>query len=144
MYRILIIIFLFLSCQNKVFKGNNEDFRIINIEGGTFDMPVTIIITKDIEKALSYVQENNDSSATKEDFDARGVTFSVNNGNPPIVWLPSIDSSPENVSILNHELLHANFSILNWAGVYLSDSTEEVFTYNYQFLTKKFYEKYNE
>ena len=104
-------------------------------------MPVIVLITEDISKALKFVKENNDSTAKIEDFDARAVTFPINDGRPPIIWLPHIDGSVEDMSIFNHELFHANFSILNWAGVYLSDSTEEVYAYNYQFLTKQFYGK---
>ena len=139
MTRLIFIFMLLISCQDKTEKSSFGNFRIVNINGGTFDMPLTVLITSDLNKALNYVKLNNDSSAKISDFDARGVTFPVNDGRPPIVWIPHMDNSPEDISILNHELLHANFSILNWAGVYLSDSTEEVFTYNYQFLTKQFY-----
>lgn len=139
MYRSIILFLLLLSCQSHPSKSSFGDFRIVNIQGSTFDMPLTVIITKDTAKALRYVQENNDITAKTEDFDARGVTFTINNGKPPIVWLPQMDGSPEDISILNHELLHANFSILAWAGVSLNDSTEEVYTYNYQFIIKQFY-----
>jgi hypothetical protein len=103
-------------------------------------MPVTVIITEDITKALKFVKKNNDTSAKLEDFEARGLTFPINYGKPPVIWIPHMDGSPEDISILNHELIHANFSILSWAGLSLSDSTEEVYAYNYQFLIKKFYE----
>jgi len=140
MNKFLLIILLFISCQNHPQKGNFGNFRIITIEPSTFDMPVLVIITEDTIKALKFIKENNDSSAKIEDLEARGVTFTVNEGKPPIIWIPHMDGSPEDISILNHELLHANFSILSWAGLSLSDSTEEVYAYNYQFLIKKFYE----
>lgn len=140
MNKLLLIILLFISCQNHPQKGNFGNFRIITIEPSTFDMPVLVIITEDTIKALKFIKENNDSSAKIEDLEARGVTFTVNEGKPPIIWIPHMDGSPEDISILNHELLHANFSILSWAGLSLSDSTEEVYAYNYQFLIKKFYE----
>lgn len=141
MNKFIFILLLLISCQDQPSKGSFGNFRIIEIEGNTFDMPVMVIISEDIFKALKYVKENNDSTAQIEDFDARGVTFPINDGKPPIIWIPHMDGSPEDISILNHELLHANFSILSWAGVYLSDSTEEVYAYNYQFLTKQFYGK---
>jgi hypothetical protein len=141
MSKFLIIILLFISCQNPIQKGRFGNFRIITIEPSTFDMPVFVIITQDTVKALKYVQENNDPSASLVDFEARAVTFQINDGKPPIIWIPHMDGSAEDISIINHELLHANFSILAWAGVSLSDSSEEAFTYNYQFLTKQFYGK---
>ena len=137
----LIFVLLFISCQNPIQKGSFGNFRIIHIEGSTFDMPVEIIITEDKNKALKYVRENNDNTCQISDFDARAVTFPINDGRPPIIWIPHMNGSSEDLSIAHHELLHANFSILSWAGVYLSDSTEEVYTYNYQFLTKQFYDK---
>ena len=141
MNKFLLIVLIFISCQNKPTKGSFGSFRIIQIDPSTFDMPVVVIITQDTLKALKYVQQNNDTSATIADFNARAVTFPINDGKPPIIWLPHMDGSPEDISIANHELLHINFSILNWAGVYLCDSSEEAYTYNYQFLTKQFYGK---
>jgi len=136
-----ILFFLFISCQNHPSKSSFGNFRVITIEPSTFDIEVVVLITHDTAKALKYVQENNDSTAKMEDFDARAVTFPINDGKPPIIWLPHMNGSPEDISIANHELLHANFSILSWAGLSLSDSSEEAYTYNYQFLTKQFYEK---
>jgi hypothetical protein len=141
MNKFLIILLLFISCQNEPPNSSFGDFRIIQIDPSTFDMPVSVIITQDTAKALKYVQKNNDPSATLADFEARAVTFQINDGKPPIIWIPHMDGSADDVSIINHELLHANFSILAWAGVSLSDSSEEAFTYNYQFLTKQFYGK---
>jgi hypothetical protein len=141
MSKFLIIILLFISCQNEPQKSSFGDFRIITIEPSTFDMPTYVVITQDKYKALEYVRDNNDTSARLLDFEARAVTFPINDGKPPIIWIPHMDGSPEDISIINHELLHANFSILAWAGVSLSDSSEEAFTYNYQFLTKQFYGK---
>ena len=141
MNKIIIILLLFISCQNQPSKGSFGDFRIITIEPSTFDMPIFVIITEDTSKALEFVKNNNNSDATIEDFDARAITFPINDGKPPIIWIPHMDGSAEDISIINHELLHANFSILSWAGVSLSDSSEEAYTYNYQFITKEFYGK---
>jgi hypothetical protein len=141
MNKFLIFLLLFISCQNPVQKGSFGNFRIITIEASTFDMPVLVIITQDTLKALNFVKENNDTSATLQDFEARAVTFPINDGKPPIIWIPHMDWSAEDISIINHELLHANFSILAWANVPLCDSSEEAYTYNYQFLTKQFYGK---
>lgn len=141
MNKLLLILLLFISCQSNTPKGSFGNFRVIDIEGSTFDMPVFVIITQDTLKALNFVRENNDTSATLQDFDARGVTFPINDGKPPIIWIPHMDWSAEDISIMNHELLHANFSILAWANVPLCDSSEEAYTFNYQFLTKQFYGK---
>jgi len=141
MNKFLLFLLLFISCQSHTPKGSFGNFSIITIEASTFDMPVFVIITQDTLKALKFVQENNDTSASISDFEARAVTFPINDGKPPIIWIPHMDWSAEDISIINHELLHANFSILAWANVPLCDSSEEAYTYNYQFLTKQFYGK---
>ena len=142
MYKLFLYLLLLFSCSTNKKESYIKKINIIHIDGGTFDMPLDIIITNDTQKALEYVKNNNDSTATIQDFDSRGLTYPVNNGRPPIVWIPKMDGSPEDISILNHELLHANISILTWAGLSLSDSTEEVYAYNYQYLTKQFYGKF--
>jgi len=88
---------------------------------------------------LKYVREHLDSSAKSEDFDSRATTFTSIDGKSPIIWMPNTND----VSVVNHELLHATISIMNWAGVPLSDDTEEVYAYELQYLSKHFYDHIN-
>lgn len=109
------------------------------IPGGTFDMDVRVIITKDTAYAAKYIRENLDSSIVGNDLDCRGVTFGIVDGKAPIIWLPTADD----ISINNHELFHATMNIMQWAGVEYSEKTEESYAYQLQYLSNQFYNKIN-
>ena len=124
---------LFFNSERDAFMGPCKFI----IPGGTFDMDVRVIITKDTAYAAQYIRENLDSSVVGGDLDCRGVTFGVFDGKGPIIWLPTA----EDVSINNHELFHATMNIMQWAGVEYSDETEEVYAYQLQYLSNQFYNK---
>ena len=109
------------------------------IEGGQFDLDVKVIITRDTAYALKYVRYNLDSTVKSKDFDSRATTFTSVDGKGPIIWMPDAND----ISIINHELLHATIDIMNWAGVPLCDNTEEVYAYELQYLSKRFYDHIN-
>jgi len=111
------------------------DVTQFEIDGGTFDMNVTILVTENIDYATKFVHSNLDTLVTQKDFDARGVTFTSEDGRNAIIWLPNAND----ISINTHELAHATINILTWAGIPLNDSTEEVFTYEMQHLSDQFY-----
>ena len=119
--------------------GLTTRYQVITLEGDTFDLNVTVLITEDTAFAAKYIRENLDSTATSNDLDARGVTYGTIDGKSPIVWIPNIND----VSVVNHELLHATINILNWANVPLNNDTEEVYTYEMQHLTNEFYKQIN-
>ena len=131
-----------IVCAIVLFNVPKEDikdlttqYQIITLQGSTFDMDVIVLITEDTAFAARYVQQHLDTTATSADFDARGVTFSINDGRSPIVWMP--DANDE--TVVAHELLHATINILNWAGVPLTEDTEEAYAYELQYLTNEFY-----
>ena len=119
--------------------GLTTRYQVITLEGDTFDLNVTVLITEDTAFAAKYIRENLDSTATSNDLDARGVTYGTIDGKSPIIWLPNTDD----ISVVNHELLHATINILNWANVPLNNDTEEVYTYEMQHLTNEFYKQIN-
>jgi len=119
---------------------NDEDFYRsckFTIPGGTFDMDVKVIITKDTGYAAKYIRENLDSTVVGGDLDCRGITFGIVDGKAPIIWLPTADD----ISINSHELFHATLNIMEWAGVPLNEHTEETYAYQMQYLTNQFYNK---
>lgn len=105
---------------------------IINTTGGTFDIEINIIITPDTSFARKYVSQFYSDVAT-EDFDARSTTFETVGGTPIIMWF----SDTLNKSIIAHECAHAAYSILAWAGIPLSSTTDEVYAYEEQWLFNK-------
>lgn len=128
-----LLVVLFFFSEKDGFMGPCK----FTIPGGTFDMDVRVIITEDTAYAAEYIRENLDVSVTGNDLDCRGVTFGVLEGRAPIIWLPTADD----VSINNHELFHATMNIMQWAGVEYSDSTEESYAYQMQYLSNQFYNK---
>ena len=117
-------------------KINVYQDQVITLDGGTYDIDVTVIVTADTEKAMEFVVENTTSPITSEDFVASGTTFSDEEGNI-IVWL----SSAQDKGVISHELLHATISIMSWAGIPFNESTEESYAYQLQYLTNQFYKQ---
>lgn len=123
------------SLPKEDIKDLATQYQIITLKGSTFDMDVIVLITEDTAFAARYVQQHLDTTATSADFDARGVTFTINDGRSPIVWMPDANDQ----TVVAHELLHATINILNWAGVPLTEDTEEAYAYELQYLTNEFY-----
>ena len=117
-----------------------KSYKTYTIPAGTFDLDVQIIVTEDTAFAVKYINENFDSTIKASDLDARAVTFGTVDGKPPIVWFSDIDDS----SVVQHELLHVTIDMMKWAGIELNEHTEEIYTYQLQYLTKQFYNQINQ
>lgn len=114
--------------------------KVYKIPAGTFDLDVDIIVTEDTAFAAKYITTNFDSSIKHPNLDARAVTFGTADGKPPIIWFSDI----EDTSVVQHELLHVTIDMMKWAGIELNEHTEEVYTYQLQYLTKQFYKQVNQ
>jgi hypothetical protein len=121
-------------------KVPQTNYKAYTIPAGTFDLEVQIIVTEDTAFAAKYIAKNFDSTIKAPDLDARAVTFGTADGKPPIVWFSDIEDS----SIVQHELLHVTIDMMKWAGIELNEHTEEVYTYQLQYLTKQFYKQVNQ
>ena len=128
-----IVTFVIIKLANTLPDALTTRYELIILSGDTFDMDVNVLITDDTAFAATYVRENLDSTVTGADFDCRGVTFSIRDGKPPIIWLPY--KSP--IAIINHELFHATVEVMNWASVPLNITTEEVYAYELQHLSQQ-------
>jgi hypothetical protein len=117
-----------------------KSYKTYTIPAGTFDLDVQIIVTEDTAFAVKYINENFDSTIKASDLDARAVTFGTVDGKPPIVWFSDIEDS----SVVQHELLHVTIDMMKWAGIELNEHTEEIYTYQLQYLTKQFYNQINQ
>ena len=121
-------------------KSVDPQHKVYKIPAGTFDLDVNIIVTEDTAFATKYITKNFDSSIKASDLDARAVTFGTADGKPPIIWFSDIEDS----SVVQHELLHVTIDMMRWAGIDLNEYTEEVYTYQLQYLTKQFYKQVNQ
>jgi hypothetical protein len=114
-------------------------YKVITLKGDTFDMDVTVLITEDIAFATKYVKENSDSTVTTKDFDARAVSFPINEGRSPIIWI----ATTEDRGVIAHEIFHTALNVMYWTGMELNSETEEAFGYEVQHLTNSFYNQIN-
>lgn len=131
-YLILILFCaLFIGCLPK-----EEGIETYQLNGGTFDVDIYVVVCESETKAYNYIRINLDSSVKQEDFNADGVTFDQQNGNI-VIWLRNANDK----SINAHELLHTNIAIMNLVNIPLKDDTEEVYAYELGYLTKQFYKQ---
>jgi hypothetical protein len=114
-------------------------YKVITLKGDTFDMDVTVLITEDVAFATKYVKENSDSTVTTKDFDARAVSFPINEGRSPIIWI----ATTEDRGVIAHEIFHTALNVMYWTGMELNSETEEAFAYEVQHLTNSFYNQIN-
>ena len=127
MNKLLTILLVLLSFS---VTAKEQSFKI---DGGTFDIEVYVFITNDPSTVLDTISSLLSEEQEIGTFDARGITL-YNYGYPIVVWLP--ENSDQ--SIVNHELLHVVTAIMKWASVPFDDSTEEVYAYEIQYLSKQF------
>jgi len=140
----VIILMIAISVAMAIAKLSNNDsmfvkYRTFTLSGSTFDMDVTVLVTEDTQYALKYVRENLDSTVTAADFNARAVSFPINEGKSPIIWM----ATTEDKGVIAHELFHTALNIMYWTGMELNSETEEAFAYEIQFLTNSFYNQIN-
>ena len=128
----LLVIMIVDKCPEII-----TQYQVTTLEGGTFDLDVIVLVTEDTAFALRYVKKHLDSTASSDNFDSRGTTFTSINGGSTIVWLPNT----EDKSIVMHELLHATIDIMRRTGVPLTEETEEAYAYELQYLTNQFYKQ---
>jgi hypothetical protein len=103
---------------------------------------VEVIITPDTETVCEYVKTTLDSTVVMADFEgAAGVTFDSEGGDRVVIWLEKASLDPEDVGIINHELMHAVSSAMYCAGIPFESSTEEAYAYQLQHYSIQFYNK---
>lgn len=136
MYKYLLLILLLFSCHRQ--EKKEPKYEYLKIDTGTFDIGAEIFITEDIDLAAKFVSMSLGEHHEPAEFIARGVTF-YKYGYQPIVWLPKRPESSEEIGVANHELMHLTLRVMEWADVELNESTEEVFTYEFQYISKQFY-----
>ena len=128
-FSLIIVALLYMDKKPEL----TTQYQVVTLPGNMFDLDVTVLITDDTTFAVKYVKENLDSTVTAKDFDSRATTFPTQDGKPVIIWMPY----GSRVDVINHELFHATVSIMNWAGVSLDESTEEVYAYQLQYLSQQ-------
>lgn len=68
-----------------------------------------------------------------EDHLVSGCTYRHQNGWPMAIYVHSLKDHPT----IAHEALHATYSICNFVGIPLSDSSEEAYTYLLEYIIRE-------
>lgn len=130
---------LFLLLVILVSTVCSSQLKVARVPGTIFDIDTYIMIGKDTAKARDFVNRSfGKETASSVDFQNRGMTF-YEEGYPIVTWLPAIPRTIEEQAIMNHEIFHIVSSLLRWAGVSLSEETEEVYAYTYQYYSGAIY-----
>jgi hypothetical protein len=129
-----------LSTDCKIPEAH--DTLHFELDGGSYPAMVEVIITSDIQSASEYIRNTIDSTVVVDDFEASaGMTFNSEDGGHIVIWLEKASLNPEDISVINHELMHAVASTMYYAGVSFTDSSEEAYAYQLQHYSNQFYNK---
>ena len=126
MFSILLIFFYTLGISKE---------NIFKVDGGTFDIDIYVCVSNDIPKIINLVDSLGDMICDSSYFDTRATTLYAY-GHPIFVWFPEEEMD---LVVVNHELVHITCAIMKWAGIPLTNETEEIFAYELQYLTKQIY-----
>lgn len=115
---------LFLRGQNYMFKT----------DAGTFDVDVIFMMGKDTSTVRKFVENVNPDVDVS--FECQSATYYAK-GYPIVVWFPFIPKTPYEYSLVNHEVSHVIFSIFDNCEIPTCPETEEVFCYEFQYISKQ-------
>lgn len=126
--RYLLILFLFVSCSQQTTKTNtNSSFTLTpSMYGERIDV---IICPPSEAQAID---------STMDFSTMNGLTISE--GGEVIIWFPDHNQPP---NVIDHELFHATYAVMDWVNIPLTESSEEAYAYMIDYLTKEFYAKYS-
>lgn len=126
---------------DSIYSIKDSSLTFIEISIPIYRSSCGLLITKDIEQAKDIINTYiGGNFVEKEDFDNSGLTV-YTESSAPIIWLPSYNKTPEDISILNHELLHVTFYLLTCSNIPYDTSSEEAYTYLMQNLSLQFYKE---
>lgn len=97
---------------------------------GVFDYTVRVVLTEDRHAAVRWIRGFlEDPRIEDERLDQnRGCVFH-REGYAPVIWLPRKPRTPVEHATLAHEAMHVTRFVMLWAGIALSDDSEEVWTH---------------
>jgi hypothetical protein len=125
----LLILGLFVYDMSMAPPGSNKSYKEVLVKTEIYQVGVIIIVTQDTLAAFNRIRKYlNDTTIKISDFDVQAITFDyLNEGYSPVVW--------------THELFHVTTTIMNYAGIPLTNSSEEAYAYLLGHLEKEFYER---
>lgn len=128
----------------EYYKPDTTGIKTVMLSADPYDIDVAVVIGTDTAKAVRliryYVLDGKVSSAN---LNARGVTFWPDSSGKgiPVVWIPRVPETPEDIGVVGHELTHVSHMIMLYCGTELVPESMEAYAYLNGFLTTQFYEK---
>lgn len=118
-------------------------FKTFQVHAGTYDFGINFCITKEIDALVKFVNFKLETNyVTNADFDCQGKRV-YRYGYCPIVWIPQIPKTPTEIGTLCHEIFHVVCDVMRWAGIPLTNDTEEAYCHLIKHITKKVFEQLN-
>jgi len=115
------------------------------IQADTYPFSVNVFICEDLIKVVDYVNKKQHRKGrdkyNKENFKNYHAVICSHHKHSPVIWMPKKPKSGRELSSLAHEILHAVFEIMDWAGVKYDKSSEEAFAYLHTHLMQQFLNK---
>lgn len=118
--------------------------KIIPIEIYSRDVMVHFGSRKKLRKELSKHFTKDDADSISENFAevSLGKTV-ILSGGQLILFMPQPPKSIADYAVLQHEIFHVAFFVLEKAGIILNDTCDEAYSYLIQFLTKRILQEFN-
>lgn len=125
--------------KDTAFYIKHKNYTFVEVDIPLYRTQCELLVTSNLNLAAEVLNLRGDGSIDNAYLSlCSGLTVPTE-GKSPIIWIRKFDNSAEDISVLNHEILHATFSILLDRGLTVSIDSEEAFTYLLQYISLQFY-----
>ncbi len=118
--------------------------KIIPIEIYSRDVMVHFGSRKKLRKELAkYIPKNESDNISNCFANVSLGKTAILSGGQIILFMPQPPKSATDYAVLQHEIFHVAFFVLEKAGIVLNDTCDEAYSYLIQFLTKRILQEFN-
>lgn len=115
--------------------------KIIKINTAPYNFQLTLIVEKSEDVLKKYIEKTCKAKFPKPACKAQ--VFSMNgkdNGRGFFVWFKELKYDIKYAPILAHEAFHIAVALLGWAGIRITDDSDEAYAYFLEDVVKKILE----
>lgn len=117
--------------------------KIISIDLYCRDVMVHFGGKKELRKELAKRFSKAEARDIVETFPDKALGHTAElSGGQIILYMPHLPSTPTDLSVLQHEVFHTAFFVMDKIGITLASNCDEAYSYLIQFLTKKILEEF--
>jgi hypothetical protein len=110
-------------------------YREIRVPLPLFKQGVIVMVTRDTKRAAANVRKWYNGDFEEWDADSvDGKTLSREGYNGAVIWIRQPPRTPYQLAVLGHEVFHAVARIMDRLKVPLNYTTEETYTYTFEFI----------